>query len=161
TRRHSRRSLRAPVIVRDSTSGLEMCGDINEIGAGGCYFETWTPLPSGTEIEVRCEQPRLTFRAAGRVVYSDPLVGMGIAFAAPLIPPARPPKPAAPGSAPPENGRKLALPHSGAEANTRIVAALKLWFSDHLFLERADFRKLLEEVNESTESKPAVARNQE
>lgn len=139
TRRYSRRRLRTAVVVRERSSGRDICGEMTEMSAGGCYVELWSPLVIGTEVEVRCDAPGLGFRAAGRVVYSDPLVGMGIAFAAPCFVADPGPEVAT------ESGSGRTAVFSASPAATgRLAAALQSWFSDHNYLEKVDFIRMLE-----------------
>ncbi len=51
-----------------------------EIGANGCYVRVGTPLQKNTVIQVRIQKDREMFKTWGRVVYSQPGTGMGIAF---------------------------------------------------------------------------------
>src|SRR5579884_1985210 len=139
TRRYVRRKLRTAVVVRDRNSGRDVCGEMTEMSAGGCYVEMWSPLPFGTEVEVRCDATSICFRAAGRVVYSDPLVGMGIGFAAPCFVAA---DPADELVTPPAEASASML--ASPQANTRLAIAVQQWFADHNFLEKVDFLKMLE-----------------
>lgn len=80
-RRHSRVALRAPVKIRKSGSSNVVCsGFFSDVSPGGCYVEAISPLGVSTDVEVEAAAPNFTFIAAGRVVTTHPLVGMGIAF---------------------------------------------------------------------------------
>ncbi len=46
----------------------------------GCFVETITPLPEGAKVRLRISHGGRNFVALGRVAYSRPNSGMGIAF---------------------------------------------------------------------------------
>lgn len=138
TRRYSRRKLRTPVVVREIAGRRDVCGEMTEISAGGCYIEMWSPLPLGAEVEVRCDAPSICFRAAGRVVYSDPLVGMGIGFAAPCFVASDPSD-----ELPQQNESAVSFSGSPAAA-ARLAGSLQAWFAEHNYLEKVDFQRMLE-----------------
>lgn len=140
TRRYSRRKLRTPVVVREIAGRRDVCGEMTEVSAGGCYVEMWSPLPLASEVEVRCDAPSICFRAAGRVVYSDPLVGMGIGFAAPCFVASDPSD-----DLPQQDGSHASAAFSGSPAAAaRLAGSLQGWFAEHNYLEKVDFQKMLE-----------------
>lgn len=51
-----------------------------DISRGGCYLETWSPLPTGTSVNLFIALPKGSVRAAGEVRTTDPAFGMGIRF---------------------------------------------------------------------------------
>lgn len=61
----------------ESPATLVRCSDISR---GGCYLETWSPLPVATQVLLSIEVPGGRFRAAGDVRTIDPAFGMGIRF---------------------------------------------------------------------------------
>lgn len=46
----------------------------------GCYVIAGSPFPEGTNVSLRIQRGGTTFAASGKVVYSKPKYGMGIAF---------------------------------------------------------------------------------
>jgi hypothetical protein len=46
----------------------------------GCFVETVTPFPEGTKVRLRISHGGMNLVALGRVAYSRPNSGMGIAF---------------------------------------------------------------------------------
>jgi PilZ domain len=46
----------------------------------GCYVCTTSPFPEGTKVSLRITHGGASLAAAGKVVYSKPNSGMGIAF---------------------------------------------------------------------------------
>jgi len=79
-----RRNLRFPfsaaVEVFETKSGSKLIGRTSDLGLGGCYIDTLTPLPFGTEAKVRILRENESFEAQVRVVYSSIGMGMGLAF---------------------------------------------------------------------------------
>jgi Ribonuclease G/E len=51
-----------------------------DISRTGCYVDTLNPIPQGSKVRVRITHHQEIFEALGAVVYSSPLLGMGIAF---------------------------------------------------------------------------------
>jgi PilZ domain-containing protein len=79
-----RRNLRFPfsaaVEVVETKSGTQLIGRTSDLGLGGCYIDTLSPLPVGTEAKVRILRDNESFEAQARVVYSSIGMGMGLAF---------------------------------------------------------------------------------
>jgi PilZ domain-containing protein len=63
-----------------ATSGF--WGTLTDISATGCYVSSFSPLPSGTEVETRVQVKHngMEFQAKGRVTTFHPGVGMGVCF---------------------------------------------------------------------------------
>jgi hypothetical protein len=72
--------LSAAVEVVETKSGTKLIGRTSDLGLGGCYIDTLTPLPVGTEAKVRILREYESFEAQARVVYSLIGMGMGLAF---------------------------------------------------------------------------------
>ena len=53
---------------------------VNELSLYGCYLDTKTPLPRGSQVTIRIHKNGQFFEAAATVVYSQPTLGMGLAF---------------------------------------------------------------------------------
>jgi hypothetical protein len=79
-----RRNLRFPfsaaVELVETKSGSKLIGRTSDLGLGGCYIDTLTPLPVDTEAKVRILRDNESFEAQVRVVYSSSGMGMGLAF---------------------------------------------------------------------------------
>lgn len=79
-----RRNLRFPftaeVELTESNSGAKISGRTSDLGLGGCYIDTFSPLAVGTEAKIRILRDNESFEAQVKVVYSQPGFGMGVAF---------------------------------------------------------------------------------
>jgi hypothetical protein len=81
-----RRNLRFPfsatVEAVETKSGTKVIGRTADLGLGGCYIDTLSPFPVGTEARIRIMRENETFEAQAKVVYSLIGLGMGLAFVA-------------------------------------------------------------------------------
>jgi hypothetical protein len=79
-----RRNLRFPfsatVEAIEPKSGTKVTGRTSDLGLGGCYVDTLSPFPVGTELKIRIQRENESFEAQARVVYSLIGMGMGLAF---------------------------------------------------------------------------------
>ena len=75
-----RYSLIATAELRDPQSGVRIAGRISEISRTGCYLDVLNTLPKDTRIEVRISRDRGTFASAGKIIYEQERMGMGVAF---------------------------------------------------------------------------------
>jgi len=79
-----RRNLRFPftatVEATETKSGAKITGRTSDLGLGGCYVDTLSPFPVGTEAKIRILREKETFEAQVKVVYSLIGMGMGLAF---------------------------------------------------------------------------------
>jgi hypothetical protein len=79
-----RRSLRFPfsatVEAVEDKSGAKVVGRTSDLGLGGCYVDTLSPFPVGTNARIRILRENESFEAQGRVIYSQIGMGMGLAF---------------------------------------------------------------------------------
>ncbi len=66
--------------VTEVSSGAKLSARTADVSRTGCYIDTLNPTPPGTEILVRLTHETETFEASGRIVYSSPGMGMGVAF---------------------------------------------------------------------------------
>jgi hypothetical protein len=66
--------------VMDVSSQTRVAGRTSDLGLGGCYVDTITPLSVGTLVRVRIKREQNTFEAAATVVYAHVSMGMGLAF---------------------------------------------------------------------------------
>src|SRR5271163_2448706 len=62
-------------------SGAKIIGRTSDLGRGGCYIDTIGPFPPGTSLVVRINRDNQTLKVAGKVVFAQPGMGMGVAFA--------------------------------------------------------------------------------
>ena len=79
-RRHARFPFSAVVESVEIKSGANVTGRTTELGMGGCYVETLSPFPVGTELKIRILRGGESFEAQARVVYGLIGMGMGLAF---------------------------------------------------------------------------------
>jgi hypothetical protein len=79
-----RRSLRFPfsatVEMLELSSGATITGRTADLGLGGCYIDTLSPLPVGTEVKLKISKGEESFEAQGKVTFSQIGMGMGVAF---------------------------------------------------------------------------------
>jgi PilZ domain-containing protein len=79
-----RRNLRFPftatVEMTEYSTGAKIPGRTADLGLGGCYIDTLTPLPVGTEIKIKILKDNESFEAQAKVMFSQLGMGMGIAF---------------------------------------------------------------------------------
>jgi hypothetical protein len=80
-----RRSVRrCPLVasaeVTDLHSGARLSARTSELGLGGCYVDALNPLPEGTLVSLRITRDQGLFETKAKVVYCDPIFGMGLAF---------------------------------------------------------------------------------
>lgn len=85
SRRPERRIFRrypfvAAAEVTELCSGARLPGRMSDLGMQGCYIQTVNPFPVGTLVRVRLLNGKETFESTGRVCYSYPGLGMGLAF---------------------------------------------------------------------------------
>jgi len=52
----------------------------SDLGGFGCYMDMLNPYPFGTPVTIRITYNEVVFNAAGRVIYSQPNMGMGVSF---------------------------------------------------------------------------------
>jgi hypothetical protein len=79
-RRSTRHTVSAVVQVVDMRSGTRLTTRASDLGLGGCYVDTLTPLPVGTEVKLGLHKDKELIELIGKIVYSHPGLGMGIAF---------------------------------------------------------------------------------
>jgi hypothetical protein len=79
-----RRNLRFPfsatVEAIENQSGTKIVGRTSDLGLGGCYVDTISPFPVGTEAKIRITRDNESFDAQAKVVFSMVGMGMGLAF---------------------------------------------------------------------------------
>lgn len=82
---HERRgSLRYPFTAAADVVELEtdarLSARSSDLGRGGCFVDTISTFPVGTDVSVRLTNEEKIFETRARVVYETPGVGMGLAF---------------------------------------------------------------------------------
>jgi len=79
-RKYPRYACEVGVEIRtgDATSGY--WGTLADICLGGCYVNTFSPLPAGTAVVLMIKSDAAQICVAGRTVTSHPGLGMGIEF---------------------------------------------------------------------------------
>jgi PilZ domain len=84
TANERRRNLRFPfsaaVETIETKSGIKVIGRTSDLGLGGCYVDTLSPLPLGTVAKIRIVRGKEIFEAQVKVVYSTIGMGMGLVF---------------------------------------------------------------------------------
>jgi hypothetical protein len=53
---------------------------VNELSLYGCYLDTGTPLPRGTNVTIKIISAGEYFEASATIIYAQPALGMGVAF---------------------------------------------------------------------------------
>ena len=66
--------------IIDLRSQTRVIGRTADLGRGGCYVDTLSPLVVGTVVRVRVERERRVFEAVATVIYAHLSMGMGLAF---------------------------------------------------------------------------------
>ncbi|MFZ3216634.1 MAG: PilZ domain-containing protein [Candidatus Acidiferrales bacterium] len=66
--------------VIELKSGARFSTRTTDLGPGGCFVDTTVPFPVGAKVRVTLQKSKTTFQTSGNVVYSQPGLGMGIAF---------------------------------------------------------------------------------
>jgi len=79
-RRNLRYPFSATVEAVENKSGTKVVGRTSDLGLGGCYVDTLSPFPVGTEVNIRILRDNESFSAQAKVVYSLMGMGMGLAF---------------------------------------------------------------------------------
>ncbi|HEY2646735.1 MAG TPA: PilZ domain-containing protein [Candidatus Acidoferrales bacterium] len=79
-RRNLRFAFTATVESIETKTGAKVIGRTSDLSLGGCYVDTLSPFPVGTEAQVRIVRENETFEAQVKVIYSSVGMGMGLAF---------------------------------------------------------------------------------
>ncbi|HEV3219859.1 MAG TPA: PilZ domain-containing protein [Candidatus Acidoferrales bacterium] len=67
--------------VEEPLTQAKVSGRTADLGLGGCYVDSLTIFPAGTDVVVRITRAGTTFAAEAKVLYGKPGMGMGMAFA--------------------------------------------------------------------------------
>lgn len=79
-RRSPRYAFVATVEVTHGESTSVIAARLGDLSLHGCFINMINPLPAGALIMVRISAGYSVFRARGRVVYSQPNLGVGVEF---------------------------------------------------------------------------------
>jgi hypothetical protein len=79
-RHHLRFPFSATLEAIEIKTGTKVTGRTSDLGLGGCYVDTLSPFPVGTETKIRILRENESFEAQAKVVYSLIGMGMGLAF---------------------------------------------------------------------------------
>jgi hypothetical protein len=79
-----RRTPRYPFVataeIAEVSSGTRMYARVSDLSLYGCYLDMSNPLPSGAHVFVKIFTDADFFEADASVVYSQPNLGVGLAF---------------------------------------------------------------------------------
>lgn len=67
--------------VIDLQTNARLSARTSDLARGGCFIDTISTFPVGTNVSLRLTNERKTFEAQARVVYAQQGMGMGLAFA--------------------------------------------------------------------------------
>ena len=70
----------AAALVLEPHSGARLDAHTSDLGTGGCYVDTMSPLPTGTEVELRLLKDGKSFRTKAQVAHYSMGMGMGLLF---------------------------------------------------------------------------------
>jgi PilZ domain-containing protein len=79
-RTQARYPFTAAAEVYDVHSQTRVTGRCSDLGLGGCYVDTLSPLVLGTVVRVRIESDMREFEATAIVAFSQAPMGMGLSF---------------------------------------------------------------------------------
>jgi PilZ domain len=79
-RRDPRYQLVAEARVTEIGSSAESRVRISDLSVSGCYLDSFSPLPNGTDIVVKICRDNGIFETNGKVVFVHPGMGMGVHF---------------------------------------------------------------------------------
>lgn len=70
----------ATVDIVEPVTDTKFSGRVSEISRKGCYLDIMNSLPKGTLIHIMISRDKGTFVTAGKIIYVQDGVGMGVAF---------------------------------------------------------------------------------
>lgn len=79
-RRYPRGNITVAVTAIEPQSQTELQSHTSDLSRGGCYLDTMSPLPAGTEIFLCLTMDGSSFHAKARVIHSQAGIGMGLSF---------------------------------------------------------------------------------
>ena len=72
----------AAAMAMEPVSGTVVHARTTDLSLGGCYVDTMSPFPRGTNLHLRLTNEERLFKSEAIVVVSDVDMGMGLVFAA-------------------------------------------------------------------------------
>jgi len=79
-RRFERHEISATAQILDIRSGTRLIARASDLGLGGCYLDTLTPLPVGTEVQLDLHKDESVIKLTGKIVFTCVGLGMGVVF---------------------------------------------------------------------------------
>jgi hypothetical protein len=79
-RRFVRHAISAAAQVLDTGSGTRLNARASDLGLGGCYLDTVTPFPVGTDVQSGLHKDESVIQLPGKIVYTSLGLGMGVVF---------------------------------------------------------------------------------
>jgi hypothetical protein len=79
-RRGPRYPFYASAQITEVQSQTAMTARTSELSRYGCYMDMLNPLPLSTPVKIQITYQEQIIEAVGRVIYSQPNMGMGVAF---------------------------------------------------------------------------------
>ena len=70
----------ASVDIIEPVTDTKFSGRVSEISRKGCYLDILNTLPKGTVIHIIISRDKGTFDTAGKIIYVQDGVGMGVGF---------------------------------------------------------------------------------
>ena len=70
----------AGIQLTDLSTEKQLAAHTEDLSVFGCFVETTSPFQNGTKVRLRISHNGANFFAHGKVAYSRPDAGMGIAF---------------------------------------------------------------------------------
>ena len=75
-----RREFIAHAELSDEGRSVRLKARVSDLCLGGCYLDMIHPLPPGTNIILDVSADSGSFQAKGKIIYSVPALGVGVAF---------------------------------------------------------------------------------
>lgn len=79
-RRHARHPFTATIEAVECTSQTRIQGRTSDLSGGGCYVDTISSFPAGSNVKIRLTKETYSFETQAQVVYSLVGMGMGLKF---------------------------------------------------------------------------------
>ena len=79
-RRSPRFPFYASAEITEFPTQVRLTTRTSELSRYGCYIDVMNPLPLGTAVKIQIIHHEQTFDATAHVIYSQPNMGMGVAF---------------------------------------------------------------------------------
>jgi PilZ domain-containing protein len=79
-RKNKRFAVSASAELLESQTSTRLNGRVSDLGVGGCYIDTVSPLPVGTSLLIKLVSGSHSVSAKAAVVYAQVGMGMGLVF---------------------------------------------------------------------------------